>query len=120
MMENELIKKLCDVLESEPEPASHIRIEKPDGKILEEDASMWMLCGLNANTKTQISWGNVNAVGGLEKMMNIVLLLAIMAKQCEMLGSGLVNTIPGMTEEMLYKLIDYTKNEMGKKEESNA
>lgn len=54
MMDNELMKKLRDAMEEAPEPMSHIRIENPDGKILEEDASIWIMCGLNANTKKLI------------------------------------------------------------------
>lgn len=43
------------------------------------------------------------------QIADAVVLLSALAMQGEQLGSALVDAIPGMTEDALYELIDYTK-----------
>ena len=112
------VEKLRELFESlvKEVPTSHVRIEKPNGEILEKDVEMFSFCGLNSKTGESISWSCVEVIGGMDKVMDVVYLLGMLSHICEDLRKSLVDSVPGMTNDHLFKMVSDVMEHLDEKE----
>lgn len=112
------VKKLKELFERlvKEMPTSHVRIEKPDGEILEQDVEMFGFCGLNSKTGTTMTWSHVEAIGGMDKVMDVVYLLGMLSHLCEDLRKSLVDSVPGMTNDHLFQLVSRVMENLDERE----
>lgn len=120
MMDVEKLKELFESLAKEVPtsevPTSHVRIEKPNGEILEKDVEMFSFCGMNSKTGEATSWSCVEVMGGMDKVMDVVYLLGMLSYICEGLHKTLVDSVPGMTNDHLLEMVSDVMEYMDEKE----
>jgi hypothetical protein len=82
-----------------------IRVISEDGSEKECRAKIWTMCGLDPDSSTEITWGKMCVVGGTEEMADVVMHLAQLTCVCTDIANAIVQTIPGMTQKKLQKVL---------------
>lgn len=84
-----------------------IRVTYADGKVLEHEAGIWTVVGLDRESGSEITWGKICIVGGDDVVADAVLHMAQLAKVAKDIGNSLIKTVPGLTEKKLGKVLSH-------------
>lgn len=94
-----------------------IRVINEDGTEKECRAKIWTICGLDNETSSEITWGKVCLVGGMDAIGDAIMHMAQLTCAAKELAKAVMETVPGMTQKKMEKLLSHAVGVLEKRHE---